>query len=191
MIFKFCFFFRYIFDLFPKLCHTSFFHLSDGGLYFDSSSAFLFFQILKLHSFFQFKQLIGLSIVAPYFLPEFTKSFSLNYFLLSLPLNFRLIFKCLLLQEQNVDSLTLLFKSAGWSEREAWDLYGIFFSNNFDLRRILTDYGFIGYPLRKDFPITGFLELRYEEFGKRIRYLPVSLAQEFRNFTLSSAWENK
>jgi NADH-quinone oxidoreductase subunit C len=191
MLFKFCFFLRYNFDLFPKIFNNAFFSASDSGFFFNYSTTKLLATVLRLHSLFQFKQLIGLTSLAPRALFGFSKSFLLSYFFLSLLANLRLSCKCLIMQDQGVESITFLYKSGGWAEREVWDLYGIFFVANADLRRILTDYGFVGYPFRKDFPITGFLELRYEEFGKRIRYLPVSLAQEFRNFTLSSAWENK
>jgi NADH-quinone oxidoreductase subunit C len=88
-----------------------------------------------------------------------------------------------------VPSATGLFSCAGWWEREAWDLFGIFFSDNPDLRRILTDYGFDGHPLRKDFPLTGFVELKYDEDQKRVVYEPVRLKQEFRSFDFISPWE--
>jgi NADH-quinone oxidoreductase subunit C len=85
--------------------------------------------------------------------------------------------------------VTGLFSSAGWFEREAWDMYGIFFSDHPDLRRILTDYGFEGHPLRKDFPLTGFVELRYDDEQKRVVYEPVRLTQDFRSFDFLSPWE--
>jgi NADH-quinone oxidoreductase subunit C len=85
-----------------------------------------------------------------------------------------------------IDSITPLFKSAYWIEREIWDLYGIFFNNHSDLRRILTDYGFKGHPLRKDFPLTGFNECVYDDFFDSVKYKEVSLTQEYRNFDLAS-----
>jgi len=88
-----------------------------------------------------------------------------------------------------VPSATGLFSAAGWWEREAWDLFGIYFSDHPDLRRILTDYGFDGHPLRKDFPLTGYVELRYDEDQKRVVYEPVKLKQEFRSFDFLSPWE--
>ena len=87
-------------------------------------------------------------------------------------------------------SVTGVFNSAGWWEREAWDLFGIYFSDHPDLRRILTDYGFEGHPMRKDFPLTGFVEMRYDEAQKRVVYEPVKLTQEFRRFDFMSPWEN-
>ena len=86
-------------------------------------------------------------------------------------------------------SVTSIFSAAGWWEREAWDLFGIYFSDHADLRRILTDYGFEGHPLRKDFPLTGHVEMRYDEVQKRVVYEPVSLPQEYRGFDFISPWE--
>jgi NADH-quinone oxidoreductase subunit C len=92
-------------------------------------------------------------------------------------------------EDEPVPSATALFSSAGWWEREAWDLFGILFDDNPDLRRILTDYGFEGHPLRKDFPLTGYVEVRYDEEQKRVVYEPVRLQQEFRSFDFLSPWE--
>jgi NADH:ubiquinone oxidoreductase subunit C len=88
-----------------------------------------------------------------------------------------------------VESLTKVYKSANWLEREVWDLFGVFFSNHPDLRRILTDYGFEGFPLRKDFPLVGFVEVRYDDEKKSIVYEPLSFSQEYRTFAFNSPWE--
>ncbi len=116
--------------------------------------------------------------------------FEVVYNLLSLRHNQRVRIKLTTDEESPVPSVTGVFNSAGWWEREAWDLYGIYFSDHPDLRRILTDYGFEGHPMRKDFPLTGFVEVRYDETQKRVVYEPVQLTQEFRRFDFMSPWES-
>lgn len=121
--------------------------------------------------------------------PERTERFEVVYNLLSVKHNQRIRLKVETDEATPVPSLTGVYSSAGWFEREAWDLYGIMFSDHEDLRRILTDYGFEGHPLRKDFPLTGFVEMRYDDEQKRVVYEPVSLTQEFRRFDFMSPWE--
>jgi NADH-quinone oxidoreductase subunit C len=121
--------------------------------------------------------------------PERDERFEVVYHLLSPKQNLRVRVKVTTNEDEPVRSLTGLFPGAVWYEREAYDLYGILFSGNPDLRRILTDYGFDGYPLRKDFPTTGYVEVRYDEERKRVVYEPVKLAQEFRQFDYLSPWE--
>jgi NADH-quinone oxidoreductase subunit C len=121
--------------------------------------------------------------------PERPLRFEVVYNLLSLSRNQRIRIKVETDEEQPVPSAVGLYSSAGWWEREAWDLFGIFFDGNPDLRRILTDYGFDGHPLRKDFPLTGYVEMRYDEAQKRVVYEPVQLPQEFRRFDFLSPWE--
>jgi len=121
--------------------------------------------------------------------PDRDLRFEVVYNLLSLKHNQRIRVKLSTDEATPVPSATAVFSSAGWWEREAWDLYGILFSGHPDLRRILTDYGFDGHPLRKDFPLTGFVELRYDTEEKRVVYEPVKLAQEFRAFDFLSPWE--
>ena len=121
--------------------------------------------------------------------PDRPARFEVVYNLLSVTLNQRIRLKLETDEEGPVPSATGLYSSAGWWEREAWDLFGIYFSDNADLRRILTDYGFEGHPLRKDFPLTGYVELRYDEDQKRVVYEPVRLTQEFRSFDFLSPWE--
>ncbi|MCX7354194.1 MAG: NADH-quinone oxidoreductase subunit C [Alphaproteobacteria bacterium] len=121
--------------------------------------------------------------------PSRPERFEVVYNLLSLRLNQRVRVKVATGEETPVPSVTGVFSSAGWYEREAWDLYGIFFSDHPDLRRLLTDYGFEGHPLRKDFPLTGYVEVRYDDEQKRVVYEPVKLVQEFRSFDFLSPWE--
>ncbi|QYE34012.1 NADH-quinone oxidoreductase subunit C [Polymorphobacter sp. PAMC 29334] len=133
-----------------------------------------------------FNQLMDLS-GADY--PERVCRFDVNYHLLSLTKNRRLRVKLHTDDTMPVPSITGVFPVAGWFERETWDCYGVLFEGNPDLRRILTDYGFQGHPFRKDFPLTGYVELRYSEEHKRVVYEPVQLAQDFRNFDFLSPWE--
>ena len=121
--------------------------------------------------------------------PQRSKRFELVYNLLSLKNHLRLRVKIFLNDNEIVPSISKLYKSACWYEREVWDMYGVSFSGNNDLRRILTDYGFEGYPLRKDFPLTGFVELRYDESKKKVVYSKVKLTQDYRNFDFLSPWE--
>ena len=121
--------------------------------------------------------------------PDRALRFDVVYNLLSMSLNQRIRLRVETDEREPVPSATPLFSCAGWWEREAWDLYGIYFSDNPDLRRILTDYGFEGHPMRKDFPLTGYVELRYDEEQKRVVYEPVRLQQEFRSFDFLSPWE--
>lgn len=133
-----------------------------------------------------FKQLIDICGVD---WPEREKRFDVVYNLLSLKNNQRIRVKVATDETTPVPSAAPVFSSAGWFERETYDLYGVWFSDHPDLRRILTDYGFEGHPLRKDFPLTGFVELRWDDVQKRVVYEPVKLAQEFRRFDFLSPWE--
>jgi NADH-quinone oxidoreductase subunit C len=121
--------------------------------------------------------------------PDRDPRFDVVYNLLSPKHNQRIRVKAAIDEETPVPSVTGVFNSAIWFEREAWDMYGIFFSDHPDLRRLLTDYGFEGHPLRKDFPLTGYVEVRYDEDQKRVVYEPVNLTQEFRSFDFMSPWE--
>lgn len=133
-----------------------------------------------------FKQLIDICGVD---WPEREKRFDVVYNLLSVKNNQRVRVKLMTDETTPVPSAASVYSSAGWFERETYDLYGVWFSEHPDLRRILTDYGFEGHPLRKDFPLTGFVELRYSEEAKRVVYEPVQLAQDFRTFDFMSPWE--
>jgi NADH-quinone oxidoreductase subunit C len=121
--------------------------------------------------------------------PEREKRFDVVYNLLSVKNNQRIRVKLMTDETTPVPSAASVYSSAGWFERETYDLYGVWFSDHPDLRRILTDYGFEGHPLRKDFPLTGFVELRWDDVQKRVVYEPVKLAQEFRRFDFLSPWE--
>jgi NADH-quinone oxidoreductase subunit C len=121
--------------------------------------------------------------------PEREQRFEVVYHLLSPKQNLRVRVKIAADEDTQVPSVVDLFPAANWYEREAFDLYGILFSGHPDLRRILTDYGFAGHPLRKDFPLTGYVEVRYDDEKKRVVYEPVKLPQEFRNFDFLSPWE--
>ncbi len=121
--------------------------------------------------------------------PEREQRFDVVYHLLSLTQNRRIRVKLATDEDTPVPSAIGVFSAAGWYERETWDLYGVVFSDHPDLRRLLTDYGFEGHPLRKDFPLTGFVELRYDDEQKRVVYEPVKLTQEFRSFDFLSPWE--
>ncbi len=121
--------------------------------------------------------------------PDRPERFEVVYNLLSLKHNRRIRVKVATDEEHPVPSVTGVFSAAGWYERETWDLFGVYFSDHPDLRRILTDYGFEGHPLRKDFPLTGYVEVRYDEDQKRVVYEPVRLKQEFRSFDFLSPWE--
>ena len=134
----------------------------------------------------QFHQLIDLA-GADY--PERERRFDVVYHLLSLTLNHRVRLKVQTDEDTPVPTAVGVYPCADWFEREAFDMYGVFFDGHPDLRRILTDYGFHGYPLRKDFPMTGYVEVRYDEELKRVVYEPVKLIQEFRQFDFLSPWE--
>ena len=121
--------------------------------------------------------------------PDRDERFEVVYNLLSLKHNLRIRVTLSCDEQTPVPSVTSIFSAAGWWEREAWDLFGIYFSGHADLRRILTDYGFEGHPLRKDFPLSGHVEVRYDEVQKRVVYEPVSLPQEYRGFDFISPWE--
>jgi NADH-quinone oxidoreductase subunit C len=144
--------------------------------------------LLKLrdHPNLLFKELVDICGVD---YPERERRFDVVYHLLSLHHNQRLRVKVITDEMTPVPTVNPIFRSAGWFEREAWDMYGIFFAGHPDLRRLLTDYGFEGHPLRKDFPLTGYVELRYDDEKKRVVYEPVKLRQDFRTFDFLSPWE--
>jgi len=141
----------------------------------------------KKNSMCQFKVL---SDIVCYDHPGKVYRFSLIYNLLSIDLNYRLKLHTKVKEKQPVISTVVsIFSAAGWLEREVWDLFGVFFLKNKDLRRILTDYGFVGYALRKDFPLTGFIEAIYADTEKQVVYKQVTLSQDFRNHRFKNSWD--
>ena len=142
--------------------------------------------LLKNTETLNFSQLTDLTAVD---YPDRIQRFELVYQLLSIENNKRVRIICPIDDGQIVPSITSIYKSAEWPEREVWDMYGLFFSDHPDLRRLLTDYGFEGHPLRKDFPLTGYVEARYDDIEKRVAYQPVQLTQEYRDFDFLSPWE--
>ena len=141
---------------------------------------------LKTNEKCRFKQLIDITAVD---YPEKEKRFKIVYLLLSHEKNLRIVINTHINEKVVVPSITKIFPSANWMEREVFDMYGISFKDHPDLRRILTDYGFEGYPLRKDFPLTGHTEVRYSEAKKKVISEPVKLDQEYRDFDFESPWE--
>ena len=143
-------------------------------------------QFLKSNEKLKFRQLIDIAGVD---YPDKEERFNLIYLFLSHENNNRIKLSIQFETKQVINSITKIFPSANWMEREVFDMYGIKFKNHPDLRRILTDYGFKGHPLRKDFPLTGFNEVRYSEKEKKVVYEPVKLEQNYRNFDFESPWE--
>ena len=141
---------------------------------------------LKSNNRLKFKQLIDIAAID---YPNEDKRFELVYLLLSIENNLRIKISVKFESDEKIPSITKIFPSANWMEREVFDMYCIKFINHPDLRRILTDYNFKGHPLRKDFPLTGFNEVRYSEKDKKVIYEPVKLEQNYRNFDFSSPWE--
>ncbi len=152
----------------------------------DSEDIIDVISFLKISENTKFKQLIDITAVD---YPEDEKRFKLVYLLLSHEFNARIIIQSSINENEKVPSLTKVFPAANWMEREVFDMYGIPFKDHPDLRRILTDYGFEGHPLRKDFPLTGHNEVRYSEDEKKVVYEPVKLEQDYRKFDYESPWE--
>jgi len=175
-------------DMMPHSVYTGVSENGELTLSVPSSSIKEVLLFLRDYTNCQFKVLIDICGVD---YPEREARFEVVYHLLSIKYNSRIRVKVAVDELTPVDSVVSLFSSAGWYEREVWDLYGVFFSNHPDLRRILTDYGFDGHPMRRDFPLTGHTEIRYDEAEKRIVTESVELAQEFRVFDFASSWDQK
>jgi len=144
------------------------------------------FKELKNNELFSFDQLIDITAID---YPSREKRFELIYIFLSMTKNKRIVLRTSIEENDNLDSIINIYKASDWYERECYDLFGINFNNHPDLRRIMTDYNFEGHPLRKDFPLTGHTEVRYDDVEKKVLYEPVKLTQEYRDFDYTSPWE--
>ena len=159
---------------------------SNYELHIREKNLFKVSKVIKDFEKLKFNQLMDITAVD---FPDKEDRFEMVYIFLSIKLRARLIIKFSVNEEVNIDSLSSIFPSANWYEREIWDLFGISFSNHPDLRRILTDYGFVGHPLRKDFPLSGNVQVKYDIATKKVIYEPVKLTQSFRTFDFESPWE--
>ncbi len=153
-----------------------------------ANSVYKLLEDLKKKENLNFEMLLDITAID---YPKRAKRFEIVYILLSLRNHLRIRVKIFINDNEIVPSVSKLYKSARWYEREVWDMYGISFKGNDDLRRLLTDYGFEGHPLRKDFPLTGFVELRYDDAKKKVVYSKVKLTQDYRNFDFLSPWEGE
>nr|YP_010165724.1 NADH dehydrogenase subunit 9 [Imasa heleensis]QRR29737.1 NADH dehydrogenase subunit 9 [Imasa heleensis] len=179
-------FLNYIIQLVPKYVHSTIIHKEKLVILVYPKYIINFLKFMRDHVNTQFKTLVDINCVD---YPSRTNRFEVVYHLLSITYNTRVIIKTYTDEVTPIESSTLVYNSANWSEREIWDMYGVFFSNHPDLRRILTDYGFEGHPLRKDFPLSGYKEVRYDDLQKRVVYEPLEISQEFRYFDFNSPWE--
>ena len=175
---------KYLVEVLP--IYTTTFSRNELTLVVPSCSIYEVLLFLRDHTNCQFKIQTDLCVVD---YPEREARFEVVYNLISVRYNTRIRVKTSVDEVTPLESVTSIFKAANWWEREAWDLYGVFFSNHPDLRRILTDYGFEGHPLRKDFPLSGYVEVRYDETQRRVVCEPLELSQEFRSFDFASPWD--
>lgn len=178
-------------SMIPRLVTSGVVVQNEPVLYVEPDNVPEVMQFLRDHSRTRCKALVDVTAVD---VPSREKRFEVAYQLLSVETNSRMRVKTLIGGHEGNDgvpSVTPLFSSANWYEREVWDMYGIYFEGHPDLRRILTDYGFQGHPLRKDFPLSGFVECRYDPSKKRVVTEPVELTQEFRQFDALSPWQTK
>mgnify|MGYP006101305473 FL=1 len=175
---------KYISDNFSK--NSILFHDNYCEINVEKSNILPTLHKLKDHQNLQFDQLIDLTAID---YPSRENRFDVIYILLSMKKNERVIVKTSIKVNDDIESITSIHKAADWYERECYDLFGINFINHPDLRRIMTDYNFEGHPLRKDFPLTGNNEVRYDDLEKKVIYEPVKLTQEYRNFDYMSPWE--
>jgi len=175
----------YLIEIIPKFIKSVTLEKNELSLEVDSKNIKFILNFLKNHLNTKFNCLITITAID---YPEKEKRFEVNYLLLSLDLNFRIRIYTYTDEITPLESIISVYKSASWYEREVWDMFGVFFSGHSDLRRILTDYGFEGFPLRKDFPQTGYVEVRYDDEKKYVVYEPLEVAQEYRAFDFNSSW---
>lgn len=180
-------FIRYLLDIAPKFFTKIFFDGFNIFFFIPQKVLLNFTLLLKHHTLLQAVSLVEFTCVDTLSNNAINNRFEIFLNLISFNFNSR-FFIYSSLKDTFIPSLTKVFCSSTWLEREIWDLFGIIFSSHPDLRRILTDYGFFGFPMRKDFPVTGFVEIRYSELRKRIITLELSLVQEFRNMDLVNPW---
>lgn len=179
------------FQSFSFICQKFYFYISRHfkfDFYLKKFDLIFFLNFIKLHSSLKFNIIIDVAVVD---LQNINNRFKLIYNFLSSLFWQRLSINYFLNETDFAVSLKKIFMGIDWIEREIWDMFGIFFINHYDLRRILTDYGFRGFPLKKDFPLTGYIELRFDDSKRDIVYEPVELAQELRFFNFSSGWEKE
>ena len=170
----------------PKFVEKSVISKEEITIYTTPDNLVPLMTFLKSHVSCQYEMLLDITAVD---YPEREKRFEVVYILSSVKYNSRMIVKVLVDEITPIPTVEKIYPSGGWYERETWDMFGIFFQENGDLRRILTDYGFEGYPLRKDFPQSGFVEVRYDDTQRRVVVEPLEMTQEFRLFDFSSPWE--
>nr|YP_010470391.1 NADH dehydrogenase subunit 9 [Symbiochloris sp. SG-2018]UVF37879.1 NADH dehydrogenase subunit 9 [Symbiochloris sp. SG-2018] len=178
----------YLIKLAPKWIDFCVLRKDTIVLYIKSEHIYSFFLLLKTHINTKVQVLVDLTAVD---FPSRELRFDIVYNSLSIFYNYRICVKTCVDEITPVDSITSIYPAAGWLERECWDMFGIFFKNHSDLRRILTDYGFEGHPLRKDFPLTGFNEVRYDDAEKRVITEPLQISQTFRVFDFHSPWDQE
>jgi NADH-quinone oxidoreductase subunit C len=177
---------KFINSSLTTLIKSSYIKLNQLNLYFEIENIYEIIFFLKNNEKCKFKQLIDITTVD---YPDREKRFKMVYLLLSHENNNRIILNSDIMINSKVLSISNIFPSANWMEREVFDMYGVLFKNHPDLRRILTDYEFEGHPLRKDYPLTGHTEVRYSEDHKKVIYEPIKLEQNYRNFDFESHWE--
>jgi NADH/F420H2 dehydrogenase subunit C len=172
----------------PKFIEKSIISKEEVIIFTNTTNLVSLLTFLRDHTNSQYKMLVDITAVD---YPEREERFEVVYLLLSVKYNSRIIVKVAVDEITPIPSVENIFPNAGWYERETFDMFGIFFQENKDLRRILTDYGFEGYPLRKDFPLSGYTEVRYDDSVRRVVVEPLELTQEFRLFDFASPWDKK